>query len=131
MTSSMDQIKTRILVVEDNEDLRDFLAYFMNFYDYSFEVALNGQEALQLVISNELGGFDLILSDINMPVMSGFELFKSLRDHGCTLPFVFMTAELNQENLKIAAELEIPDILEKPFTVRQLQRHLNKALGRH
>lgn len=123
-------MNTRILIAEDNEDLREFLAYLMNFYDYSYQIAANGKEALQLILSNDSGDFDLVLSDIDMPLMNGFEFFRALRAEGFNIPFILMTASLTEVSLNLATELGIQDILEKPFGMSEFQQRLNQALSR-
>ncbi len=62
------------------------------------------------------------------PKMDGFEFLTKLRQHGFNLPFIFMTAAPTTENLSRAADLGIKNILEKPFSVEDLQLCLNKIL---
>lgn len=87
----------KILVVEDNEDIRESVSLALQSEGYSTILTANGQEALawlkrQHNSSNEIP--DLIISDLNMPIMNGIELFRTLKTQKWNpIPFIFMTSQ--------------------------------------
>jgi CheY-like chemotaxis protein len=85
----------RVLIVDDDEGVRMFVAGVMEAEGWETEEALNGQQALD---SAELDAPDLIILDVNMPVMDGFEAFKRLRDSPFTdkIPIIMLTG-INEE----------------------------------
>ncbi|CAH0529784.1 response regulator [Vibrio hippocampi] len=103
----------RILVVEDNDIMRTVVQSQFETMDFVVSVAANGKDAMDLI--NQPNFYDLIVTDINMPVMSGYDLLKSIQALGLTTPVVAMTAsdlELTQDK---AIELGFSACLLKPF----------------
>ena len=118
----------RILVAEDNDDLRQILADVINLIGIQSQFAINGKQAFDIIQSQAPGHFDAILSDISMPEMDGFEFLIKLRQNSFNQPFIFMTAAPTVENVSRAALLGITHILEKPFDVEELRRCLIRVL---
>jgi len=106
-----------VLVVEDDEDLRDVIAYAIARDDVHVVIAEDGQEALDYVLGSGLP--DLILLDINMPNMTGIELAHEMRARELwTVPVIVMTAANDAENS--AKEIGAAGALPKPFDLRRL-----------
>ncbi|MBR6940564.1 MAG: response regulator, partial [Clostridia bacterium] len=80
----------RILVVEDNEELNRTICSYLNKNDFEAIPCLNASQALEKLY---VGNCDLIISDIMMPGMDGFELAKKIRVHNENLPILFLTAK--------------------------------------
>ena len=80
----------RILIVEDDKELRSLFERVLVKNGYTVSQTANGQQALD-AIDREY--YDLIISDIMMPVMDGYELVRSLRDAGITIPVLMITAK--------------------------------------
>jgi len=117
-----------ILIVEDDASLRRVYAAYLT-EDFELRMASNGHEALQQLNTNKI---DLVLSDINMPQMSGFSLRKNLKQASGTniMPFIFLTAFNDTHMQKQAASLGIDDYLVKPVDKTQLVHTINRVLGR-
>jgi len=88
-----------ILIVEDNLHMRELLALYFSDNKYVITTAINGLEALEL---SKKSSFDLIISDINMPVMNGIEFALKLRENNIQTFIIFFSAEVNGK--KIHAE---------------------------
>ncbi len=106
---------TSILFVEDNEDLRDNAALVLGLEGYIVRVARDGREALDLIEA----GFvpQLIVSDIMMPRMDGYEFFEAVRrkKHLKAVPFIFLTARGSRRDISTGRMLGADDYLVKPF----------------
>ena len=103
----------KILFVEDEEDLSNIISDTLNKLQANFRTASNGQIALDKFKEEE---FDLIVTDINMPVMNGLELIKNVREElGSDIPVVIMSAHTEPEYIKSAEELGVKNYLLKPF----------------
>jgi putative nucleotidyltransferase with HDIG domain len=115
----------RILIVDDEEPIREVLASLLEAAGYESNTATNGAEALQCL---EGGGFDLVLSDILMPVMDGLELLKRIHGREPDLPVVMVTA-MNDISAAIGAlRTGAYDYLLKPFDKDQLYFSVRRAL---
>jgi signal transduction histidine kinase/DNA-binding response OmpR family regulator len=114
-----------ILIVEDNYDLRDYLSYTLSPH-YNIITAENGQEGLEkLQITNHRdfgAGCQLILSDVMMPVMDGFEFLEKVKanDKWRGLPFIMLTARAEMQTRLNALRIGVDDYLLKPFDEEEL-----------
>ena len=84
----MEQRKKRILIVEDEKNIADILEYNVQKQGYDTDVAYDGEKGLALALS---GGFDLILLDVMLPKMDGFEICRRVRERLDT-PIIMLTA---------------------------------------
>ncbi len=104
-----------ILFVEDNDDLRKNAALVLDLEGYTVQVARDGQEALDILDD----GFrpDLIVSDIMMPRLNGYDFFQAVRqqDHLRAVPFIFLTARGSRKDISTGRMLGADDYLTKPF----------------
>jgi putative two-component system response regulator len=118
-----------ILIVEDNQLLRDGLRDILAIEGYQVATAGNGREGLQEM---DLQLPDLILSDIAMPVMDGFEFFDAVRKRSdwITIPFVFLTARGEKEDIIAGKNLGVEDYLIKPLTRDELLTAVRARLQR-
>jgi len=103
----------KILFVEDEEDLSNIISDTLNKLQANFKTAANGKIALEKF--NEDKDFDLIVTDINMPVMNGLELIKNVREVNKEIPVIIMSAHTEPEYIKSAEELGVQNYLLKPF----------------
>ena len=103
----------KILFVEDEEDLCNIIADTLNKLQANFETANNGQIALDKF--KEHGDFDLIVTDINMPVMNGLDFIKHVREIDSKIPIIIMSAHTEPEYVKSAEALGVDNYLLKPF----------------
>lgn len=93
---------TKVLLVEDEEDLRFIIQRSIYKYVNSIVEAKNGAEGLEKFLSHDI---DLILSDINMQKMSGLKMLKKIREYNSTIPVIFLTAYDTDENILHAINL--------------------------
>ena len=103
----------RILFVEDETDLVTIISDTLNKLKANFETAENGQIALEKF--KEHNDFDLIVTDINMPIMNGLELIKNIRELDKDIPVIIMSAHTEPEYIKSAEDLGVDNYLLKPF----------------
>ena len=119
--------KRTILLVDDDIFLVDIMAF--TFKQSGFEIikAHNGKEALEVIDKESI---DLILTDIMMPVMDGFELAKNIKEKPKIrhLPIIFLTAKSNIEDKNKGFSLGINDYVVKPFNLKDLVSRINKVL---
>jgi len=118
----------KILVVDDELDLCEILLFNLRAAGYHVEVAHSADEALQLKIAD----FDLLLLDVMMPGLSGFELAARLKRDAATasLPMIFLTALDDEEDTLRAFGLGADDYIAKPFSVREVLARVKAVLGR-
>lgn len=117
----------RLLVVEDNPELQDYLRLVLE-EKYRVEVAENGQVALEKIAAGS--GFQLILSDLMMPVMDGWQLAQKLKSDDATrhLPLVMLTARAGATDKLEALRLGVDDYLAKPFVEEELLARIENLL---
>jgi DNA-binding NtrC family response regulator len=117
--------KYSILIVEDEIDLADSLKQLLSDDFNQIDIAMNGREALDHLENNS---FDLILSDILMPIMSGHDLIRSLRLKGNHTPVIFMTGNGTKDLVQSAIKLGAVDFIDKPVTISQLKEVITSTL---
>jgi len=118
----------KILVVDDFSAIRLVMKTQLRRMGY-----LNIQEAKDGDIAYDLlqkEGFDLIISDWNMPNMTGYELLKAVRNHSTlkNTPFIMVTAESSQEYISMAMQLKVDQFILKPFTLAILEEKINQVI---
>jgi two-component system chemotaxis response regulator CheY len=117
-----------ILIVDDNKTTRRILkSLLINLgYDHLIE-ATQGKEALQLMREHEIA---LIISDWNMPKLTGYELLKIVKsdDRLHTIPFIMVTSLDQPEDILLSIEAKVDDYIVKPFTRVVLEKKINKVL---
>jgi putative two-component system response regulator len=118
-----------ILIVEDNPVLREGLQEMLELEGFTIRTAANGREGLDAMAA---GSPDLILSDIAMPEIDGYAFFKAVRERPewVTIPFVFLTARGEREDVLVGKDLGAEDYLVKPVTRDDLITVVNSRLER-
>jgi CheY-like chemotaxis protein len=122
-------MKKHILLVEDNERLRSNLLFVLNREGFDAVGATNGTEALKIIAKDPP---DLVVSDIMMPDMDGYDLVKHLRESTLTLslPVIFLTAKTAPEELRSGMLYGVDDYLTKPVNINDLLAAINVRLER-
>ena len=120
---------TTLLIVEDNNDLRNGLKDILTFEGFTVLSASNGREALDQMSAISP---DLIISDITMPEMNGYEFFDAVRERpeGVTIPFIFLTARGERDDVMKGKNLGAEDYLVKPVTRSELVNAVQSRLTR-
>jgi CheY-like chemotaxis protein len=115
----------RILLVEDNIINQKIAEKMLERIGYKSIIANNGLEAIDIVTEHK-EQFDIILMDVQMPVMSGLEATKALRENGITLPIIAMTANVLKGDKEICFEAGMNDYIGKPVKIDELEKILQK-----
>ncbi len=118
-----------IVLVDDNRYIVEALALTIAMNDANCNIlkAKNGKEAVDILRQVPV---DLILTDINMPVMDGFGLIGQRNNHWPHVPLVAMTGDTSPEVMEKLSDLGITDCLEKPFDYEAVTRLLIRKLGK-
>lgn len=121
----------RILVVDDEQDLCDILLFNLQTAGYEVMAAYSAESALQL-LNNEEHHYNLLLLDVMMPGMSGFELAAQLKKTESTaqMPIIFLTAKDTESDLLQGFEIGADDYVTKPFSVREVLARVKAVLNR-
>ena len=119
--------KTRILVIEDDEAFRELLRLHLSFAGYALELAEDGVSGGRAILARPP---DLILSDLNMPFLGGFELLALLRADAQTasIPVVLLTGSGDGDSMAQALKLGAADFLTKPVSLDQLLDSIKTCL---
>lgn len=128
----MDQ--KRILVVDDEQDLCEILLYNLTSAGYQAEAAYSAEMALEMIEASPSGipSYDLLILDVMMPGMSGFEFAKHLKSRSETrqLPIIFLTAKDTEDDTLQGFGLGADDYVTKPFSVREVVARVGAVLSR-
>ncbi|WP_370980589.1 response regulator transcription factor [Agaribacterium sp. ZY112] len=120
--------RNRILIIEDDyaimRGLRD--SYDQKGYDVSFE--MDGEKALNTALNNE---FDIILLDLMLPLMNGFEICEKIREADIDTPIIMLTAKGEEENIVRGLNLGADDYVVKPFSINQLHARCEAFIRRY
>ncbi len=122
----MENTPARILIVDDEPSITEFVSYAMQKEGYQTEIASDGEEALRKI---EQHHFDLFILDIMLPGIDGYELCRRIRAKMST-PILFLSARDTELNKVVGLELGADDYLAKPFGVRELLARTRALLRR-
>ncbi|MGB8213301.1 MAG: HD domain-containing phosphohydrolase [Anaerolineales bacterium] len=119
----------KILLVEDDASLLEVMRCLLEAEGYDVYPAINGKQALNLFVSSRP---NLVVSDIMMPEMNGYELLESVRDmpEGITVPFLFLSARTERSDVDRARSMGVDDYLFKPFEASELINAVHARLER-
>lgn len=124
----MEENMKRILVVDDEQDLCEILKFNLETEGYEVETANSAEEALEMNIAS----FDLLLLDVMMGGMSGFQLAKQLKDNPMTanVPIIFLTARDTENDTVTGFNIGADDYISKPFSIREVMVRVRAVLRR-
>lgn len=117
--------KKKILVVDDEQDVRETLATVLENLDYEPYLAADGEEALDVIRQKPI---DIILSDLYMPGMNGIELLKRVKSEKKSIIFLMITAHPTIETAVDAIKKGAYDYLTKPFHIEEVRIKLSRAM---
>jgi two-component system, OmpR family, response regulator MprA len=120
-------VRSRVLVVDDDLDIRDSLGRALGYAGYAVSTAPNGAEALHTVAQAPV---DLIILDVLMPMLNGLETCRALRARGVATPVLVLTARDAIDDRVAGLEAGADDYLVKPFALRELLARVNALLRR-
>jgi two-component system catabolic regulation response regulator CreB len=119
-------MQAKILIVEDEPAIADTIHYALETEGFTPVTAPTGQEALELVTANHI---DLVILDVGLPDINGFELCKQIRRHSA-LPIIFLTARNEEVDRVVGLEIGGDDYVVKPFSPRELTARVKAVLRR-
>lgn len=118
---------TKILLIEDNDDIRENVVEILELSGFEVYAAINGRKGVALALQHKP---DIILCDIMMPEMDGYGVLEELNTHADTkaIPFIFLTAKAERPDIRKGMELGADDYLTKPFDDTELLRAIESRL---
>jgi CheY-like chemotaxis protein len=125
-TKAGQALPARILVAEDNKAIGDLVSKILDFMGFEVALAVNGVEALSLFIERS---FDLVLTDLEMPIMDGWGLTYCIKERSPSTPVVLMTGADRESVLREVERGPVDSVLFKPFRVEDLQSTVRGALS--
>jgi DNA-binding response OmpR family regulator len=120
-------MSSRILIVEDDPSIRLGLQRSLSFEGYAVDVARDGEEAIQRAFDKRP---DLVLLDLMLPKVNGFEVCKTIRKYDASIPIVILSAKGDEGDKVLGLELGADDYVTKPFSLRELVARVKAALRR-
>ena len=122
----MGKTNKRLLIVDDDEEIRELLVFDIQSSGYTVDSAKDGEEGLKKAVENN---YDLILLDVMMPNMDGFEVASKLRQNKCNVPILMLTAKDEVASRVKGLDCGADDYLTKPFASEELLARI-RALTR-
>ncbi|MDF1700702.1 MAG: response regulator transcription factor [Planctomycetota bacterium] len=120
-------MNARILIVEDDPSIRLGLKRSLEFEGFTVDLARDGEEAIQRAFDKKP---DLIVLDIMLPRVNGFEVCRTVRKYDMTLPILILSAKGDEGDKVLGLELGADDYVTKPFSIRELTARIKAALRR-
>jgi DNA-binding response OmpR family regulator len=118
----------KILIVEDEAPMLQGLKDNLEIEGYSVDTASDGKAGLEKIRSNS---YHLVLMDVMMPQMSGFDVCKTVRREGVSTPIIMLTAKGEEIDKVLGLEIGADDYITKPFSLRELLARIKAILRRH
>lgn len=112
----------KILLLEDDLILNEIIEEHLNLQNYEVTTVFDGCEAQDLIYSNI---YDLLILDVNVPKIDGFEILKSLRQQNINTPAIFVTSLNMSEDMQKGFESGCDDYIKKPFELKELDLRIN------
>jgi len=120
----------KILVAEDERDIRELIAFTLRFAQFDVELARNGKEAVEKAPHVRP---DLILMDVRMPLMTGYQACKALKENDITkdIPIIFLSAKGQESEIQEGLEVGATDYILKPFVLDELTMQVKRILKQY
>ncbi len=117
----------KILIIDDEPNMRSGLKDNLEFEDYEVETACDGEEGLSKILNSK---YDLVLLDVMMPKMNGFDVCKKVRAEKNNVPIILLTAKGEEIDKVLGLEFGADDYIAKPFSLRELLARVKAVLRR-
>jgi DNA-binding response OmpR family regulator len=124
----MTEVQKRILIVDDDDEIRELLEFDIASSGYFVDTAVNGLEGLNKALNNT---YDLILLDVMMPKMNGFEVCKNIRQAKLAVPVLMLTAKGTIDDKTAGFDCGADDYLVKPFDIQEVLLRIRVLLRRN
>ena len=119
--------KIKILILEDDSVLSETLEEYLEDLNYEVDLVEDGQKAIEMIYENS---YDVLLLDVNVPTIDGFDLLKELRKDGDQTPAIYMTSLNSIDDLAQGYESGCDDYIRKPFELKELEIRIQALLKR-
>ena len=118
-----------VLIIEDSQEICENTTELLELAGFKVIAAVNGREGIEAAVKKSP---DIILCDILMPEMNGYEVIKQLKENTSTaaIPFIYVTASGEKNEVKLAMEMGADGYVRKPFDVDELMAAINKCFAR-
>lgn len=126
MKNEVIKMKYHVLIVEDQMEIVKIITKYLEKENYTYQIANNGIEALDLIANEK---HHLIILDIMLPGINGFEILKSVRSHS-DIPVIMLTAMESEIDRLKGFDLGADDYVIKPFSPRELMKRINAMIKR-
>ena len=120
-------MKKRLLLLEDDVALNETVVDYLEGFEFIITPVYDGNSALDVIYENN---FDLLLLDVNVPDINGFELLKTLREQGSTIPAIFITSLNSISDVESGYDSGCDDYIRKPFALKELKLRVDTLLKR-
>ncbi|MDD2449689.1 MAG: response regulator transcription factor [Sulfurimonas sp.] len=120
-------MKKKLLLLEDDLALNETVVDYFEGLGFGVTPVYDGNSALDAIYENN---FDLLLLDVNVPDINGFEILKTLRDEGSTTPAIFITSLNSMRDLECGYDSGCDDYIRKPFALKELKLRVETILKR-
>ena len=120
-------MKAKILLLEDDLTLSETVVEFLESKGFELYPTYNGEDASSLIYEKN---FDILLLDVNVPLLNGFELLKQKREDGVKTPAIFITSLNSMDSLECGYESGCDDYIRKPFALKELLYRIENILKR-
>lgn len=124
----MVEVQKRILIVDDDDEIRELLEFDIASSGYFVDTAKDGLEGLNKALNN---AYDLILLDVMMPKMNGFEVCKNIRQAKLAVPILMLTAKGTIDDKTVGFDSGADDYLVKPFDIQEVLLRIRVLLRRN
>jgi CheY-like chemotaxis protein len=118
--------KRQVLVVDDNKAVQDVLSRMLAFLGYSVTVAGNGLEGGTLFITSP---YDLVITDLQMPLMNGWELSRLVKERSPKTPVILVTGSYDEKHSEKIGMKCVDAIIPKPFRVQEIEKTIQRLLN--
>jgi len=117
-----------ILVIDDQASMRSFISQMLKDKGYQVSTAGNGEEGLKL-FNQDPESFDLVLADVNMPKIDGFEFLKEVKSNHPQTPVILVTGVNEDAANYVGKEYKADGVIEKPFKVEETLAEIEKVIS--
>lgn len=118
----------RVLCIDDEPDILELMADFLELLGFDVVTAADSRQGLEIFLADS-GGFDVVITDMKMPHMSGLDLLKELRTRGHNVPVIMASGQHDEDLNQMAGEYDVAAIIAKPFTLSEFKELLDGVGG--
>ncbi|MFQ6079006.1 MAG: response regulator [Thermodesulfobacteriota bacterium] len=118
--------RSKVLLIDDDESMRFMLSHVLAKDDYDVFPVEDGEKGIQLLSENR---FDAVITDLDMPCFSGFDVIQTVRSRGQFIPIIVITGDYSSESEEKALRFGANNYLRKPFKIDSIRSALSKAVS--